>query len=350
MTARRTHILACFLLVAAFCRADSTGSDAFTTPEYRAELDRLLSATQQLGSSGTPTPQPLHDLPQSWHVRAGQREFEISTEGLRRDVRRYENEKNVTTASAVRARLQSLRDDLDGFDKPPSDVSANRNELSSILARPEFRDVQGPTWLDRFKQRLLEFIFRLLQRLFRSTAIPTISKFFVYGLMALAVLALGYFAYRNLWQGSEFEGVVPAHLPVSAKEWSLWLSEARAAAAKHEWRDAIHLSYWAGISFLERQGMWKPDRARTPREYLRLLSSTSEHRETLTALTRIFELAWYAKRGASETNLFANSTRNWRSWDAAEGGPERSQAPAGGRVRLRAVDRGRCRVWRRGRD
>jgi hypothetical protein len=49
--------------------------------------------------------------------------------------------------------------------------------------------------------------------------------------------------------------------------------------------------------------MWKPDRARTPREYLRLLSSSSEHRETLTALTRIFELAWYAKRGASERTL-----------------------------------------------
>jgi Domain of unknown function (DUF4129) len=46
--------------------------------------------------------------------------------------------------------------------------------------------------------------------------------------------------------------------------------------------------------------MWKPDRARTPREYLRLLSSSSEHRETLTALTRIFELSWYAKRDSNE--------------------------------------------------
>ena len=45
--------------------------------------------------------------------------------------------------------------------------------------------------------------------------------------------------------------------------------------------------------------MWKPDRARTPREYLRLLGA-NEYRETLTALTRIFELAWYAKRDASE--------------------------------------------------
>lgn len=300
MTARRTYILAWLLIAAAFCRADSAAGDALTTAEYRAELDRLLSATQQLDSSGGPTPQPLHELPQGWHVRTDHREFQISAEGLQRDVRRYEKEKNLANAFAIRARLQSLRGDLNAYEKPPADASANRTELNSILARPEFRDVQGPTWLDRLKQRLLGFIFHLLERVFRSTAIPTISKFFVYGLMGLAVLALGYLAYRTIWRESDFAGVVPANLPVSAKEWVVWLSEARAAAARREWRDAIHLAYWAGISFLERQGMWKPDRARTPREYLRLLSSSSEHRETLTALTRIFELAWYAKRGASE--------------------------------------------------
>jgi hypothetical protein len=118
--------------------------------------------------------------------------------------------------------------------------------------------------------------------------------------MGLAATALAFIAYRSLWSSRDFDSVIPKDIPVSAKEWAIWLAEARDAAAKGEWRDAIHLAYWAGISFLERQGMWKPDRARTPREYLRLLSSTSEYRETLTALTRIFELAWYANRGASE--------------------------------------------------
>ena len=300
MTARRTYILAGFLIAAIFCRADGAGRDPLTTTEYRAELERLLSATQQLDSSGGSTPQALLDLPQSWRVRTDQQEFEISTEGLRRDVRRYENEKNIANASAMRGRLQSLRDNLDGYETPPADALAKRAELNSILARPEFRDVQGPNWLDRLKQRLLGFLFHLLERLFRSSAIPTISKYLVYVLMGLAVTALGYFAYRSIRSSDKLESVVPTELPVSAKEWAIWLKEARAAAAKSDWRDAIHLAYWAGISFLERQGMWKPDRARTPREYLRLLASSSEHRETLTALTRIFELAWYAKRDASE--------------------------------------------------
>jgi hypothetical protein len=322
MTARRTYILACGLLAAALCRADSAGSaapapgpitsgpitpgpvssDSLTAAQYRAELDGLLSATRELDSSGNPTPQLLNDVPPSWRVQLDRREFEISAEGLRRDVRRYEKEKNAANASAIRARLRSLRSDLDGYERPPVDVSASRAELNSILARPEFRGVEGPNWFDRLRQRLLEFIFGLLEKLFRSASFPTVGRFFVYGLMGLAGIALIYFAYRAIWSNRELEKVIPTDLPVSAKEWVVWLSEARAAAAKREWRDAIHLAYWAGISFLERQGMWKPDRARTPREYLRLLGA-NEYRETLTALTRIFELAWYANRGASERSF-----------------------------------------------
>jgi len=160
--------------------------------------------------------------------------------------------------------------------------------------------VHGPDWLDRFKAWLLRNLLRFLGGAIRKVAVPTVGKLFVYGLMALAILALGYLVYRNIVWGNDFEAVTPNDMPVSAKEWAVWLSEARAMAGQGRWRDAIHLAYWAGISFLERQGTWKPDRARTPREYLRLLSSASEHRETLTNLTRIFELAWYAKRDASE--------------------------------------------------
>jgi hypothetical protein len=330
MTAGRTYILAYVLLAAAFCRADSAVDDAstgastaapltaapLTVDQYRAELDSLLSATQELDSSGKPTPQLLTVVPPSWRVHTDQREFEISAEGLRRDVRRYEKEKNAANASVVRARLRSLRSDLDGYEKPPLDASASRAELNSILARPEFSEDHGPKWLsgvrewlDELRESLLDvlrrglrFLFHIFQRLFGLSSIPTIGKYFVYGLMGLAVLAFAYFAYRTIVRGSDLEGVALANLPVSAKEWVVWLSEARAAAAKREWRDAIHLAYWAGISFLERQGMWKPDRARTPREYLRLLGA-NEYRETLTALTRIFELAWYANRGASERSF-----------------------------------------------
>jgi hypothetical protein len=303
MTTWRTYILAGLLAGAAFCRADSTPGHVLSTDEYRAQLDGLLAATQQLNSSGAATPEALRHLPQSWPVHTEERDFEISTEGLQRDVRRYNNERNVVNAAAIRTRLDGLRREIDGFGKAPPEVSAERKALDTILARREFRDVSGPTWMDRLKQWMLERLFRFVRRLFSSSAIPAVGKYFVYALIGIAGLALLYLVYRSIFSDQEFEEVVPRDLPISAKEWTIWLSEARTAAARGDWREAIHLAYWAGISFLEREGFWKPDRARTPREYLRLISAQSEQREILTALTRIFEIAWYAKREASEATF-----------------------------------------------
>lgn len=299
MTAGRTYIFAGLVMAAFFCCTGSACSADLTVDEYRAQLDRLLVASQQLDSSGRAIPAVLNELPQSWRLHTEHQDFEISTEGLRRDVRSFELQKNLASAIAVRSRIQGLRADLDGFEASPPDFSSQRTRLTSLLARPEFSGVHGPSSLDRLKQRLLAFVLRALGLLFGSSAIPTISKFFIYGLIGLAVSTLGFVAYRQITSATEREAVVPADFAVSKRSWALWLAEAREAAAKSNWREAIHLAYWAGISFLEQQGTWRPDRARTPREYLRLLSNPSEHGETLAALTRVFELAWYAKREAS---------------------------------------------------
>ncbi len=303
MTAWRILILSLFLFAGVFCPAESPSSRSFTPAEYRAELDGLLASIQHLDSSATPTPTPLESLPQSWPVHTDQGDFEISTEGLRRDVRRYDKEKNVTNATAIRVRLEHLRREIDEFEKPPADVSGRRTDLGQILARPEFRDVRGPDWRDRLKQWVLQKIFGVLRRLFRSSFIPNVGRYFVYSLIGIAGLALLYLVYRSIFQNPEMEELVPRDVAVSAKEWTIWLAEARAAAERGDWREAVHLAYWAGISFLERQGFWRPDRARTPREYLRLISPDSGERETLAALTRIFELSWYAKREASQSTF-----------------------------------------------
>src|SRR5690349_19313485 len=174
MRVQRAFLVPLFVMASALVWAQSS-SGALTTTEYRAELDRLSGSTQQLDSSNGSTPQPLHDLPQSWHIRADKREFDISTEGLKRDVRRYDKENNAANAAAIRTRLETLRADLDGFEKPPADFSGKQSELKSILSRPEFHDVRGPTWLDRLKERVLRFILHILERIFRTLAIPEIS-------------------------------------------------------------------------------------------------------------------------------------------------------------------------------
>lgn len=295
----QTYILAGVLLVPAFCRAEATPGLQLTVPEYRIELDRLRADAQKLVVSGE-VPTSLEHLPPSWKVHTEQGDFEISTEGVRGDIRRYRSDKGSANASAIRTRIGSLRREIDGFEVLPADVSTQRNALNAILSRREFNDVHGPTWMDRLKRWVFELVYRILRRLFRFSAIPNVGRYFVYVLIGAAGLVLLYLVYRSIFRDPEFEEVVPRDLPVSAKEWTIWLAEARAAAGRGDWRDAIHLAYWAGISFLEREGFWKPDRARTPREYLRLISGQSQQHDTLVSLTRIFELAWYAKRDVSE--------------------------------------------------
>jgi hypothetical protein len=83
-----------------------------------------------------------------------------------------------------------------------------------------------------------------------------------------------------------------------------WLNEAREAASRGEYRVAVRLAYWGAISGLERSGVWKPDRARTPREYLKLARG-SRYEPTLHPLTRDFERVWYAKQPATEADFLA---------------------------------------------
>jgi hypothetical protein len=89
----------------------------------------------------------------------------------------------------------------------------------------------------------------------------------------------------------------------SARSWRAWLADARTQAQKEDWRNAIHLAYWAGISYLEEHGAWKPNRARTPREYLRLIGKAAAQYPVLAALTRKLEIVWYGYGTAAEADF-----------------------------------------------
>jgi len=139
--------------------------------------------------------------------------------------------------------------------------------------------------------------------------VPTLSDILVYVLVAFGVIVLALWAYRSLAVEARTQSIVPEHVAVSARAWQIWFADAQKAAARGDWREAIHLAYWSGVSFLEARGAWAPDRARTPREYLRLLASSSEHRPALTALTKNFELVWYGT-DAADASRFGEALAN----------------------------------------
>jgi hypothetical protein len=183
-----------------------------------------------------------------------------------------------------------------------------RQTLDRILAAKEFHPaVVGPSLIERALEKIGNWIDRLLGLLgqagFKSKWVGRTAE--ILFILALTV-GLVWFLIRLERQGrlaSAYFLAGTGGAAASARDWQLWLEDARRAAAQSAWRDAIHLLYWASISRLESSGLWPADRARTPREYLAILTQENVHHADLKALTRSFERTWYAGRPAAEADF-----------------------------------------------
>jgi hypothetical protein len=281
------------LAIGLFARADAQPlvPSTLSMPGYLAWLDSV--AADVADDRAAPSADVLRRIPPVWRVQTDSGFFDVPNAWLIRDLRELQGRPGSEARGRIRGGLRALRAAALGFDAPPEDRSEARARRDEILASREFRSVHGPTWRDRLRQRILQIILSVLERLFGSSVIPTVSNILVYTLIAIAVSVVAIATYRSLTRSAAIESIVPDRTPVSAKPWQLWLADAQASAARGDWRDAMRLAYWCGVSYLEMRGAWRPDRARTPREYLRLMAASDGRRDTLSALTRSFELVWY---------------------------------------------------------
>lgn len=294
-------LAACLAVV--FISQPSLGQQPLTIDEYVQTLDGALASIRSLRSDPDKADDIFRNLPSAWHVDLGGRQVEISAEPIRQQLLAWKLKHDEASLDRIIEYLEFVRDQATASKRAPSEPAAQHERLNEILSRREFRDVHGQTWIDRLKQRVSDLVRSLLGRIVSSSAIPMISDVFVYALIVIAVLALAYWMYRSLREGARLETIMPTPVPVSAKAWPIWLAEARTAAGKGDWNNAVHFAYWAGISFLEAQGAWQPDVARTPREYLRLLAPTSTHRVVLRSMTTRLETVWYGMRFADENEF-----------------------------------------------
>src|SRR5262249_7344112 len=149
----------------------------------------------------------------------------------------------------------------------------SRQKLAEILSRREFRASQaGPSTRDILVSRLFRSLSRLLGGMSLGRSGFDWLQILVYAFVAIILALLLAWVLRR-FRAPQLPRKQREIIPFapSARGWRTWLAEARALAQQQDWRNAIHLAYWAGISYLEENGAWKPDRARTPREYLRLM-------------------------------------------------------------------------------
>lgn len=191
-----------------------------------------------------------------------------------------------------------------GTPLPAAAHASARNAMKQVLAGSEFSNLNRRTMRDSLLEQLNDWLNRLLSHLSGSRVnSPWVGRLIFWGFIVLVCLGLawGLLQLERRWRIRLVpESLAPAAGAASARDWQLWLADARRAAAEGNWREAIHFLYWAAISRLESRRLWPADRARTPREYLALVSADDPRKAGLSALTRSFEHTWYGGRPADE--------------------------------------------------
>ena len=205
---------------------------------------------------------------------------------------------------------QRLAEDAEEASAPPAGAGyrSERASLTAILARREFRGVSGETTRERLMEWLETELNELFGRLVRlGERAPWIAlafrALFLVGVCVGLVWALVRIERRTRIR--LVPEAPPSPGPQPLREWQLWLKDARAMAAGDHWREAIHFLYWAAVARLESRHLWAADRARTPREVLRLVPGGDPRRQSLAALTRSFERTWYGGREAGAADYEA---------------------------------------------
>jgi hypothetical protein len=219
-----------------------------------------------------------------------------------------ENKADVLTTTQLLKDAQArLAADVEQADALSGNLPAHDREravLQQVLAGSEFRNLKQPDG----KESALEKLGNWLNKFFAGVGklqarAAWVGRLLIWGFLVLVGVALVWMLLQleRRWRVRlvpENDG--PAPTAASARDWQLWLKDAREAAARREWREAIHFMYWTAISRLESKKLWPADRARTPREYLALVGDEDARKAGLGALTREFEWTWYGGRYAGE--------------------------------------------------
>jgi hypothetical protein len=280
--------------------AAAPANAALDPASFISEIHSLKAALQQKKS-----PQKIaafrDSLPSGWTVATPERTYSVSSQPLRNQLTPQSREKAL-------AWMDHLAEEIDSYSAArPGNSPTARAELDRILAQSEFAAVHQPSTWDLFRQRVSAWLLRLLERLFMNMGrYPIAGKFIFWLVVVGGVLCIALFLFRFLVSRDRLDSLPPSSSTITSRSWQEWIRASREAAARGDFREAVHSAYWAGIVRLEDTGFLPKDRSKTPREYLRLvaaplpgeLSSRPAHREPLAALTSRLERVWYANRGA----------------------------------------------------
>ncbi len=213
----------------------------------------------------------------------------------------------AATLNDASARLSEIAQESEPKAAAGADAGAGqsfgpaRAAATAILARAEFQAAKEPTWWDRQKAKLWQWLAQFFDGVGRlGSAAPWLGRLLEWLLFTGAAVGLLFFLLRNVARQRLRVALGAGGVQATAwdRESTDWSRLAEEHAAVGQWRDAVHSLYWAAIVLLEARRAWRHNPARTPREYVRLLRAGSAQHKALRGLTQIFERVWYGLREA----------------------------------------------------
>ena len=285
---------------------------AYDAAGFAAEL-RRLGATIEKGRGEPKDIEAIKKaLPPSWKIDTPEAHYEFSSEPLRALL-----ECNDCDAAARKSRLAQAKSWANAIafqvkEYAASDASGAPDphaKLEQILKRREFAAVRPPSQWDLLCERINAWIMRMLNRLFENIGRHPLGAKLLFWLILFAVVGWLAMMLVRFWLGrARLEELRSVGEVAFARSWQEWIRAAREAAARGDFREAVHSVYWAGIAHLEDDGTISRDRTRTPREHLQLVSEAVaaaaltpqnvRQRDSLAALTSLFERVWYGRSHA----------------------------------------------------
>jgi hypothetical protein len=322
-------LLASILLAFLVTISAWTACSAQATPQYSAnpaydsqsfvqELARLKAGLESARRSTETLRAFRETLPPVWSVDAGGKHYDVPTGSLVSRITRAEEkpELRAQQVSEARAYLDALAAETASLSAQSSTSSSETNsaqaKLDAILARSEYTHAHQQNWWEKFRARLNEILLNALRRILHGLGNQTSLGYMLLwiGVCAAAIL-IAYWIFRRWFRTASGDEMALQAAAVPVRSWQEWVFAAREAAARGDYRMSIHCAYWAGIARLQDLGALSPDRAKTPREFLRALTKNkmivpetlATRQRALSTLTSRLEKTWYGYHAATEADF-----------------------------------------------
>jgi len=295
--------------------AQSPSSALYDSQSFIKQLGQLKAGLETARQSTETLRVYRESLPPSWTVNAGNRQFNVPTDLLVSQLVKAERQPEIRAI-----KVKQALDYLDALASETASISpaatnstdSARAKLNAILSRPEYAHAMQESWWDKIRSRMNEVLADALMRIFSSVGSQkSLGYILLWIVVCAAAVFIAYTVFRRWIRAAKGAEMALQSTAVPLRSWQEWVFAAREAAARADYRMAVHCAYWAGIARLQELGALSPDRAKTPREYLAALAKSkiilpetlATRQSALRTLTSRLEKIWYGYQLATEADF-----------------------------------------------